>query len=59
MLWPAMTLLRIDDLATACLGCVAYYALKATESFDRALEDEETTTVLRIETANGISEAYW
>ena len=58
MLWPAMALLRLGDLATACMGYVAYYAPKVTASIDRALEDEETTAVLGIETINGISEAW-
>ena len=58
MLWPVMTLLRLGDLATTCMGFVAQYALKVTESTDRALEDEETTVVLGIETVNTISEAW-
>ena len=54
-----MVLLRLGDLATACMGCVAYYALKVTASIDRALENEETTVVLGIEAANGISVAWY
>ena len=53
-----MTLLRLGDLATAYMGYIAYCAPKVTESTGRALEDEETTTVLGIETVNGISEAW-
>ena len=45
-------------MATACMGYVAYCALKVTGSIGRALEDEETTVVLGIGTANGISEAW-
>ena len=37
---------------------VAHYALQVTESTDHALEDDETTAVLGIETVDGISEAW-